>query len=67
MQKWEHLEIEVVRVRVGETRIKAVNGQQIPSEKRQDFYAYMNELGRQGWELVTAIDYVTYYFKRAIE
>ena len=64
MQKWEHLEIAVVRDR--DTLIKAVNGQQIPEQNRQEFYAYMTELGRQGWELVTVKD-AWFYFKRPIE
>ena len=64
MQKWEYLEVQVVRDKV--SYVQAVNGQQISYEKREEFYAYVHELGRQGWELVTVKD-AWFYFKRPIE
>ena len=78
MQKWEYLELYVIRdlvtdnnkesARVGEKLVTRYND--IPLKKPLLFYPHLQELGDQGWELIQVIGgdrYTQYYFKRPIK
>lgn len=62
MQKWEYLQLKLF-TDYGEVRY-AVNGQFKHEWNNQAFHAILNNLGDQGWELVTE-EAREYLFKRA--
>ena len=52
MEKWEYLVVQLDR-----HRIATVNGVPHPDfEKGSHYSAFLNQLGEEGWELVTAAD-----------
>ena len=54
MQKWEYMFVVPEHER-DYLRPRYVNGQELPNWKKgQTIYEYMNQLGEQGWELVSA-------------
>jgi hypothetical protein len=65
MQKWEYLEIEAAY-----NRVLAINGDEVkdwqqggPDSQGTRIHAYLNQLGDQGWELITVVEN-RYLFKR---
>jgi hypothetical protein len=62
MQKWEYLEVEMAY-----NRVLAINGDEVKDwQEGTRIHAYLNELGDQGWELIT-VDENRYLFKRPKE
>jgi hypothetical protein len=68
MQKWEYLFVSEHR---DGCYVNTGSGAKSISEKTVKFYEYINALGEQGWEMVTAINDENSYwqlaFKRPIE
>ena len=68
MQRWEFLTVAATTLvqhqaddTTNYTQGLRVNGQDTPAP--EDFYQYLDQLGDQGWELVS-VDGGEYYFKR---
>ncbi|NUM45379.1 MAG: hypothetical protein HUU38_11800 [Anaerolineales bacterium] len=69
MQKWEYLEIQ----RYGNENINKINNKSAKlwateSSKvvGKNFYEFIQQLGKEGWELV-AVDGPYYFFKRPLQ
>ena len=59
MQKWEYLEVR----RIITQYVSTINGGDVEKQNIQ-FYDYINKLGQEGWELVTAADRTFLFFER---
>ena len=71
MQKWDYKIITVEDTWDGKlTHVKYIDGKLI-NHRTEDLpkwnITYLQELGAQGWELVTCYQNITFYFKRPIE
>ena len=69
MHQWEYIVVESGMVG-REITAAFVNGKEIPTFKRMEWYAYLNWLGVQGWEMVGVSNSTTrqmVYFKRIKE
>jgi hypothetical protein len=68
MRKWEYLTVErdgdISKSRT--TRAKYINGVPVETKDLKPFHQYLQEIGGEGWELVST-EGVYYYFKRPIE
>jgi hypothetical protein len=72
MQYWEYLEVSIVTSLSGsgdkavvKVDYVVVNGQPLkPTPTTTDRFQYLNQLGSQGWELVTRDSNNTFTFKR---
>lgn len=54
MQKWEYLFVGAEEAGRN-IRPRYINDQEVPNWKKgQTLFAYANEMGKQGWELVSA-------------
>ncbi len=65
MQKWEYL--HVIAWDLGKWRYvpRFVNRKEVPNwEKGTDIFEFANQLGEQGWELVSGTDFIHLVFKR---
>ena len=67
MTKWEYLQVKPNHARG--LRPQWINGQMLPDwHKGPEFFDYLEQLGDQGWELVTVTKVSsspgTYHFKR---
>lgn len=72
MQKWEYIEVTVpMRDDTQAVRIYLNGEQAIPESKPSVLYEFLNQLGRDGWEMINFAFYPNrtafYYFKRAVE
>jgi hypothetical protein len=69
IQQWEYIVVESGMVG-REITAAFVNGKEISPSKRMEWYAYLNWLGNQGWEMVGVANSPTrqvLYFKRLKE
>lgn len=69
MEPCEYLEVEAVRY-LSAVRPSAVNGEPLPSADCVSFPEYLEQLDREGWELVDAAseqDVLRFIFKRPIQ
>jgi hypothetical protein len=71
MQKWEYLEIDRTGNRVVEINGKDATswegGVSLAKPLVKNFYEFVEQLGKEGWELVTVSQVYHYYFKRQLQ
>jgi hypothetical protein len=73
MQKWEYLQVHA-ELSKGKL-VASANGEQVISSKdsavEADLVRYLNSLGAEGWEMVSAqkneYGFQNYFFKRLVE
>lgn len=67
MVEWEYLVIETTESYANEyVEVKEINEARIPKNERRKLIPYLQEIGKEGWELV-AKDGFNYFFKRPKE
>ncbi len=67
MQKWEYLEVAALDRGNSFWVPYRVNGEELKDwRKGPNIHTYLNELGQQGWELVTIGTHDDYHFRRPI-
>ena len=58
MQKWEYMFVVsewIAAFKKSRLRVRIVNGQQLPNwENGPSFFEFVNKLGEEGWEMVSA-------------
>jgi hypothetical protein len=56
MKKWEYLEVQPATPFGGGLKAMVVNRRELRNwEQGPDFHEYINQLGAEGWELVTVV------------
>jgi hypothetical protein len=68
MQQWEYLFVQIAFDALsGSVKAKIANNKQLPNWRGNPSFAeYCNQLGHQGWELVSTSMWGTYIFKRPV-
>jgi hypothetical protein len=72
MKKWEYIEVTAPMREDSQSVRIYLNGEEVvPESKSSALYDYLNQLGRDGWEMIGFAFYPNktafYYFKRAIK
>lgn len=64
MQQWEYLDVQNTWNKKGVMCVKQLDGQELKDWEKLELRQYLNGLGEQGWEMVSAPGISIIFFKR---